>query len=98
MWVQRDAHVPFVIFTNGGGVSEQDKANALSQKLGTSVNDVQVVQAHTPFRGLVEEHKDHRILVVGKRYERLRRILHSYGFPHVVRAHRNLVLGKDFYS
>lgn len=80
----REAQVPFVVFTNGGGVSEQDKAEALSKKLGMLINPEQVVQSHTPFRSVAQKHRDETVLVIGKRYERLRGVLHTYGLKHVV--------------
>ena len=50
-----DADVPFGFCTNGGGMTEEAKAEELSGWLGVRVLPEQVVLAHTPMRRLVGE-------------------------------------------
>lgn len=66
--VQRlfDAGIPFCFLTNGGGTTESAKAVSLSTLLeNVPIQACQVVLAHTPFRHLVAQYAESRVLVIG---------------------------------
>ncbi|KAJ2726040.1 hypothetical protein GGI07_000823 [Coemansia sp. Benny D115] len=75
--------IPFVLLTNGGGVSEAKKAQEISERLGTEISASQVVLAHTPMQSLVQEYSDKHVLVVGGIKRRCADIARSYGFTNV---------------
>ncbi|KAL1918801.1 uncharacterized protein VTP21DRAFT_2823 [Calcarisporiella thermophila] len=75
--------IPYVFITNGGGVGEAERAKKLSKQLGVPVSETQVVQSHTPMKGLVEKYKDELVLVVGGEGLACRKVAHDYGFKHV---------------
>mmetsp|Transcript_21653 Transcript_21653/g.31064 ORF Transcript_21653/g.31064 Transcript_21653/m.31064 type:complete len:309 (-) Transcript_21653:1496-2422(-) len=76
--------VPFVFVTNGGGVSEEDKASELSLKLGEKVLAEQILLAHTPYRDLVPKFEDKKVLVLGKKS--CLSVARNYGFKNVLDA------------
>ena len=41
--------MPYVFVTNGGGMTEHDKALSLSRLLDTEVTESMVLMSHTPF-------------------------------------------------
>ena len=47
--------IPYLLLTNGGGVTEADKAVALSERFGVSVRPENVQLSHTPMRNLLHE-------------------------------------------
>ena len=51
----RKQGIPTLFVTNGGGVTEQAKAEALQAKLGVPVSPAQVLLCHTPVRELVTQ-------------------------------------------
>lgn len=56
---------PFVLITNGGGMTETDRSARLSEELGVRITPKQLVQSHTVFRSFVPEYHDKPILLVG---------------------------------
>ena len=78
------ASIPFVFVTNGGGITEAAKAEELTKKLGVSVLADQVILSHTPFREIAAQHKNDRVLVLGK--EDCLKVAASYGFTKAVSA------------
>jgi len=81
--MQRDK-IPFVFMTNGGGYTEEFKAKQYAEKFGIEVDPEQVIVSHTPMKEVAEKHKDDKILLVGKRYEKLLDVLNSYGLTNVM--------------
>lgn len=61
----QDLNVPFAYLTNGGCETEEHKAQALSNRLGISVNPSQVILSHSPLRVLKILHDKH-VLVSGQ--------------------------------
>ena len=61
----RKRQVPHIFLTNGGGTTEEVKAENLSQRLGVEVDPKQIFLSHTPMRDL-EDYKDKLVLAVGK--------------------------------
>ena len=45
---------PYVFVTNGGGVTEFEKAQSLTKLLGVKVDESQVLMSHTPYRDHVD--------------------------------------------
>lgn len=81
----QELRIPFILFTNGGGVSESDRVKFISGelKLDKPIEPSQIVQSHTPFKSLTSKHK--RILAVGGPKDNVRQVAHSYGFEEVLR-------------
>jgi hypothetical protein len=65
--------IPFILLTNGGGRSENDRATALTKSLGLELDPTMLVQSHTPFAGY-EHLKDKCVLVVGGEGDYCRRV------------------------
>ncbi|CAD6592715.1 MAG: hypothetical protein ASARMPRED_006643 [Alectoria sarmentosa] len=81
--------IPFILLTNGGGKSEQERVQQLSQLLEVPLDTSMFVQSHTPFAELANGHgkenlKDKCILVVGGDGDKCRRVAEGYGFNNVV--------------
>ncbi|KAI7862556.1 HAD-like domain-containing protein [Spinellus fusiger] len=77
-------HVPFVLLTNGGGVTEAQKAQQISQMLDVEIRPEQVILSHSPMRLLAEKYKDKQVLVVGGKGRSCHDIAKGYGFANVV--------------
>ncbi|CAM9116595.1 unnamed protein product [Pylaiella littoralis] len=60
-----DRGVPFVFVTNGGGCTEESKAQELTHKLGVQVHRSMVVLSHSPMRALAPEYSGKRVMVLG---------------------------------
>ncbi|KAJ1919340.1 hypothetical protein H4219_002028 [Mycoemilia scoparia] len=75
--------IPFLLLTNGGGVSEEEKAKELSKTLDFPIMPEQVILSHTPMKALVPEYKDKLIMVVGGKNRSCVRIAKMYGFTKV---------------
>ena len=72
--------VPHVFLTNGGGKTEESKADDMADMYGYAIDPRQVCMSHTPMRGLSEKYEGQLVMVVGKRYQQLRAIAEGYGF------------------
>ncbi|KAI9031695.1 HAD-like domain-containing protein [Phycomyces nitens] len=77
-------HVPFVLLTNGGGMTEAKKAEQISQMLDIEIRPEQVVLSHSPMRLLVEKYKDKQVLIVGGVGESCRDVAKGYGFENIL--------------
>ncbi|CAG8951866.1 hypothetical protein HYFRA_00005670 [Hymenoscyphus fraxineus] len=75
--------IPFTFLSNGGNMTEEAKAEELSEKFGTKVETRQVILRHTPYRALVEEHGDKNVLMVGGPGQLIRNLSLEYGFKNV---------------
>ncbi|KAJ1722803.1 hypothetical protein LPJ53_002817 [Coemansia erecta] len=75
--------IPFVLLTNGGGVSEAAKAADISSRLGVEIHASQIVLAHSPMQSLVHRYGSQHVLVVGGIKNRCAEIARSYGFTNV---------------
>ena len=60
-------NIPHIFMTNGGGLTESEKADRLAARLGegVDVSAQQMFLSHTPMREL-DEYKDKLVLAVGK--------------------------------
>lgn len=78
------AKVPFILLTNGGGVSEKARVEFLSERLNYHLSPLQIVQSHTPMKYWAQSGKYRRVLVVGGNNDNARQVALDYGFPDVV--------------
>lgn len=76
---------PYVVVTNGGGKTEEQKCAELSELLKTEISPSQFVCSHTPMKQL--SHKHQTVLVVGLDPEKCRNVALSYGFQDVLTTH-----------
>lgn len=77
--------VPYLLLTNGGGVTEAERAHFLSQRIGVEISPLQLVQSHTPMRAYTD--KWLRVMVVGGPGDKARQCALQYGFKDVVMPH-----------
>ncbi|ORX74245.1 HAD hydrolase [Linderina pennispora] len=75
--------IPFVLLTNGGGVTEAAKAADISRRLGVEIKPEQVILSHSPMQALAEKYSDKHVLVVGGVQHRCAEIARGYGFTNV---------------
>ncbi|KAG0639657.1 HAD-like domain-containing protein [Tuber brumale] len=81
--------IPFILLTNGGGLSEAARCEDLSSKLDFPIAPSQLVQSHTPAKNYIQSYET--ILVVGGEGENCRKIAEEYGF-------KNVFIPDDFYA
>jgi HAD superfamily hydrolase (TIGR01456 family) len=74
--------IPWIFLTNGGGVTEEEKASALSLKLSHPIDHRRLQQAHTPLRTLVPHYRDRLILAFGS--AGAKNVALHYGFKNVL--------------
>jgi HAD superfamily hydrolase (TIGR01456 family) len=77
-------HAPVAFLTNGGGMSEEARANNLTSMLGVPINPSQVVLAHTPLRSFVSKlaRPGHSVVTVGG--PACPDVARAYGFERVL--------------
>ncbi|KAI1845095.1 hypothetical protein JX266_008642 [Neoarthrinium moseri] len=80
----QDKKVPFILLTNGGGLTEKDHVAKLNLRLGLELDEKQFVQSHTPFYDLVPKYKNKTILALGGHGQNIRKLAHAYGFEKVL--------------
>ncbi|BDA43176.1 Haloacid dehalogenase-like hydrolase domain-containing 5 [Coccomyxa sp. Obi] len=73
---------PICFLTNGGGVTEAQKAQQLSDWLGVRIGEHQVVLSHTPFRSLAKSLGSKPVLVAG--VGQVVHVAREYGFKHIL--------------
>ncbi|CAO3678281.1 unnamed protein product [Umbelopsis vinacea] len=76
--------IPFVLLTNGGGVTEEQKAAQMSRKFGLDILPSQMVLSHSPMRSLVQKYKHTSVLVVGGREQSCKDVAEKYGFQRAI--------------
>lgn len=76
--------IPFILLTNGGGVSEKQRAQKVSTILDFPIDERQVVQSHTPLKALAQNKTFSRVLVVGGPGDSARHCAIGYGFQDVL--------------
>lgn len=72
--------IPFILLTNGGGLTEADHAKRVGQRLDISIREDQFVQSHSPFQSFVGEFQDKWILVLGGQKSTAKELAAAYGF------------------
>ncbi|CEM08806.1 unnamed protein product [Vitrella brassicaformis CCMP3155] len=78
----RDGDLPFTFLTNGGGITESNKAEELTTLLDTEVSPDQVQMSHTPMREVAQRYTDRRVMVVGSK--RFLDVAKSCGFSDII--------------
>ncbi|CAA7389511.1 unnamed protein product [Spirodela intermedia] len=73
---------PFLFLTNGGGTPESKRASELSRLLEVDISPLQVVQGHSPFKGLVSRFENDLIVAIGKGEPA--EVMSEYGFKKVL--------------
>ncbi|XYA02731.1 hypothetical protein QA089_005318 [Meyerozyma guilliermondii] len=81
----RQNQVPFLLLTNGGGVTETERASFLSERIGVPLSPRQLVQSHTPMKSYIGQWD--RVMVVGGPYDSARKCAIEYGFKDVLMPH-----------
>lgn len=76
--------IPFILLTNGGGVTEEARVNFLSEKLDIPLSKYQLVQSHTPMEVWAKSEQFKRVLVVGGAHDNSRKAALNYGFKDVI--------------
>lgn len=76
--------VPFILMTNGGGVTESSRAGFLSSAIGVPISPLQIVQSHTPMKAFAHNNQFERVLVVGGDNDNARKCALEYGFKDVI--------------
>ena len=74
--------IPFLLLTNGGGQTEEARAQKFTKKFGVEITPEQVQLSHTPMKEIAPEFAGRAILAVGKADKV--EVLKGYGFDKVV--------------
>ncbi|KAI8097266.1 HAD-like domain-containing protein [Halteromyces radiatus] len=80
----QNRRVPFVLLTNGGGMTEAAKANQVSNLIDVEISPDQVILSHSPMQMLTKKYKEKRVLVVGGKGKICADLAKGYGFDNVV--------------
>lgn len=72
--------IPFILLTNGGGLTEFDHAARLGLRLTMCIDEDQFVQSHTPFKTFVNQYRDEWIVVLGGHGSLVKELAAMYGF------------------
>jgi hypothetical protein len=76
--------IPFILLTNGGGKTEQERVDQLSEIFGLPLTVANFIQSHTPFQEMAqgsenyEPLKDKTVLVLGHDQMNIRKIAEEY--------------------
>ncbi|ORZ25916.1 putative mitochondrion protein, partial [Absidia repens] len=76
--------IPFVLLTNGGGMTEAVKAEQVSSLINVKICPEQVILSHSPLHALVKKYKYKRVLIVGGKEHTSADVAKGYGFNYVV--------------
>lgn len=76
--------IPFILLTNGGGVTEEARVEFLSDKLNVPLSKHQLVQSHTPMEAWARSEQFKRVLVVGGDKDNSRKAALNYGYKDVI--------------
>lgn len=79
----QERNIAWILMTNGGGVSEKQRAEFLSEELDLDIDIDQIVQSHTPLKSLPNK-KDQTVLVIGGDGDKSRKVAEEYGFGVVL--------------
>ncbi|EED24229.1 phosphatidyl synthase [Talaromyces stipitatus ATCC 10500] len=73
--------IPYILLTNGGGKTEEERCQQLTDILESPISVDQFIQSHTPMQALSEYYET--VLVVGGEGYKCRDVAQNYGFKHV---------------
>ncbi|CAM9015115.1 unnamed protein product [Wickerhamomyces anomalus] len=74
-----ERNIAWILMTNGGGVSEAQRAEFLSEELDLDIDIDQIVQSHTPLVTLPNK-SEQKVLVIGGDGDKSRKVAENYGF------------------
>ncbi|KAF5388859.1 hypothetical protein D9757_005645 [Collybiopsis confluens] len=77
---QLNLKIPYILLTNGGGSTEEERARKLSSRLGVEISSSQIVQAHTVLKDFTQEYADKAVLCLGGIGNQMSKVAESYGF------------------
>ncbi|KAJ6495631.1 HAD-like domain-containing protein, partial [Mycena vitilis] len=72
--------LPYILLTNGGGISEKERCAKLSGKLGFKIHANQYIQAHTILKTMSHKYTNSSVLVLGGKLDQVRQVAVDYGF------------------
>jgi HAD superfamily hydrolase (TIGR01456 family) len=75
-----NARIPTVFITNGGGLTEKQKADDLTKKIGLPISSQHLILSHTPFKQYIPRYEESPVLIIGG-HECLK-VANSYGFKN----------------
>ncbi|KIK68923.1 hypothetical protein GYMLUDRAFT_91330 [Collybiopsis luxurians FD-317 M1] len=75
-----NASIPYILLTNGGGYTEEERAHKLSSRLGVKISSTQIIQAHTILKDYAKDYADKAVLCLGGTGDKMRKVAESYGF------------------
>lgn len=75
--------IPFILVTNGGGKTEEQRVQYLQDRLGVPLSADMIVQSHTPFADMIHLY-DKTVLIVGGDYDHCQLVAQKYGFKYAV--------------
>lgn len=75
--------IPYILMTNGGGASEEDRSRKLTKQLGFEITTSNFMQAHTIFKSQTHKYTNKPVLVLGGTGDTLRKVAEDYGLQHV---------------
>ncbi|EHA26584.1 uncharacterized CDP-alcohol phosphatidyltransferase class-I family protein C22A12.08c [Aspergillus awamori] len=74
--------IPYILLTNGGGKTEDERCAQLTEVLGCPISTDQFIQSHTPMQALAEYYET--VLVCGGEGQKIRKVAENYGFKNVI--------------
>ncbi|KAJ2995416.1 hypothetical protein HDV02_000808 [Globomyces sp. JEL0801] len=77
-------NIPFVLLTNGGGVTEARKSLELSNKLKFPIDPNQVILSHSPMQSLARKYSEKAVLIIGM--DSCAEVATAYGFKNPILA------------
>lgn len=72
--------IPYILLTNGGGLTEAAHAELLGKRLGVHIDEDQFVQSHTPFKTFLEHYNNQWVLCLGGKETKSKELAAAYGF------------------
>ncbi|KAA1478120.1 HAD hydrolase [Dentipellis sp. KUC8613] len=72
--------IPYILVTNGGGKTEEDRCKDLTSELGFPITTSQFIQSHTILKSHSHRYADEPVLVLGGRRDEVKKIAEGYGF------------------
>ena len=84
MKLVHDKRIPFILLTNGGGVTEAQKAHQMEAMLRIPISERQVVLSHTPMKALSARYSNALVLFIGP--DSIKDVAAGYGFHRAITA------------
>mmetsp|Transcript_21591 Transcript_21591/g.35764 ORF Transcript_21591/g.35764 Transcript_21591/m.35764 type:complete len:358 (+) Transcript_21591:48-1121(+) len=78
----RERRLPFIFLTNGGGITEEEKAQDMSKWFNLQIDPEEVILCHSPMQSLVARYGDSLVLIFGR--GKVKDVALKYGFKKVL--------------